>query len=152
MKHFSIYIELDIHNPTREKIEEVRTYAEQSGGLHPAIGTSRLGYLDATVTLPADSIQLAVIMAVSTVQSIAGATAIRVDSMTESEFLARNGFDVDEPELIGAVDAAIILGVSRQRVQQLAEENRLPASKVGKSLVFVREDVDRYKARTSTSL
>jgi excisionase family DNA binding protein len=140
MNYFNLYIELDIHQPPREKIEEVMTLAEMGQGLHPAIGTSVRGYLDATVTVAAESLVYAVMSTVATVQQIAGAAAIRVDVMTEAEFDARQGA-VPMPELVGVTEAAELLGVSRQRVLQMVDENKLAGTKVGKSVVLAREQV-----------
>ncbi|WP_349862698.1 helix-turn-helix domain-containing protein [Leifsonia sp. WHRI 6310E] len=140
MKNFNLYIELDLRNPSVEKMDEVLTLAAQ-GDLHPAIGTSQRGYLDATITLPATNLQQAVMVGVATVQQIAGATAVRVDAMTTAEFDRRHGF-TEVPELIGVTEAASILGVSRQRVLQMVEAGQLSGSKIGNSIAIPRSEVD----------
>jgi excisionase family DNA binding protein len=148
MTHFTLYIELDTRNPAPEKIEGLRDLAEQ-GKLHPAVGTSVRGYLDATVTLQADSLQQAVFVGVATVQQLAGATALRVDAMTEAEFDARLG-EVPIPELIGVTDASKILGLSRQRVLQMVDEGKLAGIRVGTSIALTRAEVTARAAKTDT--
>ena len=59
----------------------------------------------------------------------------------------RRADDVDRPDLVGATEAAEIIGISRQRVQQMADTGALPARKVGgKSLVFPRATVEAIAA------
>ena len=53
----------------------------------------------------------------------------------------------DQDELTGG-DAAALLGVSRQRVNQLAHNGTIPARHVaGRFWIFRRVDVEAYKAR-----
>ena len=53
----------------------------------------------------------------------------------------------DQDELTGG-DAAALLGVSRQRVNQLAYDGTIPARHVaGRFWIFRRSDVEAYKAR-----
>ena len=53
----------------------------------------------------------------------------------------------DQDELTGG-DAAALLGVSRQRVNQLAHDGTIPARHVaGRFWIFRRADVEAYKAR-----
>ena len=49
--------------------------------------------------------------------------------------------------LLTAVQAAKILGVSRQRVQQLVDEGVIKASRFGRALAFRPVDVERAKSR-----
>ena len=43
--------------------------------------------------------------------------------------------------LVGATEAARILGVSRQRIQQMTDEGKLPTRLVGNALVFTRGEI-----------
>ncbi len=53
----------------------------------------------------------------------------------------------DQDELTGG-DAAALLGVSRQRVNQLAHDGTIPARHVaGRFWIFRRADVEVYKAQ-----
>src|SRR5437870_2103002 len=70
--------------------------------------------------------------AVLLVEAATGAAAIAAEVMTEEEFNAREGFD-EIPELLGAAEAAELLGVSRQRVDQLAAAGKIQAVPIGRN-------------------
>lgn len=142
MNHYSIHIEVDKKNPTAEVISELQEYLER-GQMSPAVGTSPHGYLDFQLTVPADGIVQAVMLATAQVQQLAGATAIHVDVLAEPEFDRRQGFEVvTVPYMFSVTDAAGVLGVSRQRVLQLIEDGAFPsAQKVGTTWVIAEQDV-----------
>lgn len=48
-------------------------------------------------------------------------------------------------ETVNFSDASEILGVSHQRISQIAKEGIIQAHKVGNSSVFVKDDVYRYR-------
>ena len=114
---------------------------------HPAVWTSPRGWLSVTITVPAENLRQAAATALAVVEQAAGAPAVSIDVMATDEFDARAGF-VPVPDLVGTSEAAEILGVSRQRVLQLARSGALPASPVGgKALAFPRSAVEaRRKA------
>jgi excisionase family DNA binding protein len=107
---------------------------------HPAIGDSPRGWTSARISLQAETLRQATILALTVVGDATGAEPIACEVMTEAEFTAREGF-VPMPELVGATEAAGMLGVTRQRVQQMATEGALPATKIGKSLVIPMDAV-----------
>ncbi len=51
--------------------------------------------------------------------------------------------------LLTAVQAAKILGVTRQRVQQMADRGQLPGRRFGRAWAFRPVDVERAKTRRS---
>ena len=53
----------------------------------------------------------------------------------------------DKITLLSVKQAAEILGVNRQRVQQLIESERLPAQKVGTYYVIKESDLELVKER-----
>jgi excisionase family DNA binding protein len=53
----------------------------------------------------------------------------------------------DKINLLSVKQAAEILGVNRQRVQQLIESERLPAEKVGAYYVIKETDLELVKER-----
>lgn len=55
--------------------------------------------------------------------------------------------DPEIPRLVGMVEAAEILGVVRQRIYQLVDEDKLPAVKVGNMYVLREQVVLEYKAQ-----
>lgn len=131
---------------TATKNYDTDAVLEQLQTFHASLSQSPRGWATARVSLPAESLSQACTIATTVVAAAYGADAIACEVMTETEFDAREGF-VPVPELIGATDAAELLGVSRQRVQQLAEAGTLPATKVGRSLVFPRPAVEALRNR-----
>jgi len=93
------------------------------------------------ITLEAKSLSQAVVAGHAVLKDAAG-ELFTFAVMPTSEFDRRTD-DIQVPELVGAVDAAEMLGVTRQRVQQLASSGSLPSTKVGKVLAFSRSDVER---------
>lgn len=144
MKHYSIHIEVDRKNPTTDQITNMQEYLER-GQWSPAVGRSPHGYLDFQLTVPAEGIVQAVMVAVATVQQIAGATAVHVDALPEPEFDRRQGFEITTvPTMFSVTDAASVLGVSRQRVLQLIDDGAFPgAQKVGTTWVIPEQDVNK---------
>lgn len=53
----------------------------------------------------------------------------------------------DNERLLSVKEAALELGVNRQRVQQLIEAERLPAQKVGAYYVIRESDLDQVRER-----
>lgn len=118
---------------------------------HPALGANPDGGNSVQISLQAETIrqaadlaQLAVIDAFTRAGLRPQVTGLEV--LPEAEFLRRmEAPDVAElPELVGTNDAAEILGVSAQRVVQLA--GRMGGKKIGKTLVFPRAGVEAFRA------
>lgn len=106
-----------------------------------AVGTSPRGWLELRISVPATSLAQAVSTALAVVESATGSAAIACEVMTEDEFAARQGFTA-EPDIVSSAEAAEILGVSRERVRQLAAAGRIqevPTS--GRGKVFTRGSV-----------
>ncbi len=108
---------------------------------HPGLGASPRGWLDATISLPAESLAQATVTAVAVISSAYGAAAIACEVMTETERDARDTF-VPLPELISVAEAAEVLGVSRQRVLQRINDRTLPATRVGRDYAIPRTAVE----------
>lgn len=66
---------------------------------HPAVGISPRGWLEARVSLPAESLVQACTTAVAVVEAAALTVAIACEVMTEAEFEVREGFG---PGSVGA--------------------------------------------------
>lgn len=114
---------------------------------HVAIGSSPRGWLEARISLPAESLAQACATAAAVVESATGAAAIACEVMTEDEFAGREGFTV-APELVSSEQAAEILGVSRERIRQLAVAGRLQAVPwEGRSKAFTRSSVEALASR-----
>lgn len=117
---------------------------------HPSVSTSPRGWGTARISLPAESLAQACATAAAVVGAALGAEAVACEVMTEAELDAREGF-VPVPELLGAAEAAGLLGVSRQRVQQMAQEGKLQGRVVGRSLVFTRTSVEAAAGRAAVT-
>lgn len=117
-----------------------------------AVGTSPRGWLEARISVPAETIVQASNTAIAVVEQATGSAAIAVEIMTEDEFAARQGFIV-EPDIVNALEAGTILGVSATRVRQLAADGRLQEVSVGgdsagRIKVFTRSSVEALAAKT----
>lgn len=113
---------------------------------HGTLGTSPRGWLEYRISLPAENLAQACSTAIAIITQLDSGAPIACEVMTESEFNARFGFE-DLPELVSASEAAEILGVTRQAVQQMHAAGRLPGSKVGNSLAFPRSTVEAVAAQ-----
>jgi hypothetical protein len=129
---------------------------EESGDLlvdtfktfHPAAGPVGNGNIDVWLTLPGvdayDVSQIATALA-SKVQR----PLIALEVLPTADFDRRVGL-TPVPELIGADEAADILGISRQAVSKKFSSGALPGHRVGERvIVFARRDVEAEAARRS---
>lgn len=111
-----------------------------------AIGTSPRGWLEARISIPGVSVAQAAGTACAIVEQATGVITVAVEVMTEDEFAAREGF-TPEPDIVNALEAASILGVSATRVRQFAADGRLQEVPVagdtaGRIKVFTRSSVE----------
>ncbi|GAB3988947.1 helix-turn-helix domain-containing protein [Nocardioides marmoraquaticus] len=118
---------------------------------HPAVGSSPRGWLEITITLPAASVAQAATTALAVVTEAVRGFAISAEPlvaavMTTEEFDARAGMQ-PLPELVSSAEAAELLGVSRQRVNQLVEAGQLQGEHVGRALVLPRAAVQNFAGR-----
>lgn len=121
---------------------------EQLPGLSAVIADSH-GHPDVLLTLGADDVVQAATLGVAVIERATARTVTAVQVIPTEAWDARQGF-VPIPELIGATEAAALLGVSRQRVAQLVDEGKLPARRAGNALVFARGTVEAYAHAHST--
>jgi excisionase family DNA binding protein len=106
----------------------------------PAVGRTARGWSEIVITVPARSLEQAVTTGLAIMLQAVGQVE-RFEVLSTAEFDRRMD-DVDVPELVGATEAAALLGVTRQRVQQMAADGSLPSVHVGKALVFPRATVE----------
>lgn len=120
---------------------------EQLATHHGAVGTSPRGWLEARISLPAENLTQACVTAAAVVESAAGAAAIACEVMTEEEYAAREGFTA-EPDIVASSEVAVILGVSTERVRQLAAAGQLQEiPTAGRGKVFSRSSVEALAAK-----
>lgn len=110
---------------------------------HAAVGYSPRGFADAQITLPAESLAQACSTAAAVVSSAyGGAEAIACSVMTEKEFMNREGWGDAPAELVSVMEAAQLLGITRQAVLQRIASKSLPAEKVGRGYAIPRAAVE----------
>lgn len=144
MKMYNAAVEVANKNVAGVDVDELM---RALSSFHPAVGTSPRGWLEARISLPAENLTQACTTAAAVIEAATGAAAIACEVMTEDEFNARQGYD-DVPDLLGAGDVAKLLGVTRQRVDQLAKDGRLQTVPVGKkSRAFVHSSVEAFAAK-----
>lgn len=130
MQRYKATVEVDRKGPvTANQSDDVMSRLEW---FHPALSSSARGWCDATICVPAESLAQAATVATRLVAVTFDAEAIVCEVMTEQGFDARQEL-VPMPVPVVATEAAEILGVSRQRVQQYADEGRLRGRLVGRS-------------------
>ncbi len=140
MKHHAVYVELDVKQPSDAKITAVFEGLKPLG-YSPAVGTSPAGRLDATLTVPADSVYEATAARRGRGAADCRAAAVRIDALDGDEHDAVQGFD-QIPDLVSVSQAAEILQVSRQRVQQMIDAGQfVTARKVGNATVLATSEV-----------
>lgn len=112
---------------------------DELAAFHPAVGTSPHGLVDAQISVPGETFEQATTIALNAARAT-GLPIARVELITEEEFARR--LEVPAmPDIIGASEAAELLGVSRQAVGKMHETGRLRGQLVGKSLVFPAAEV-----------
>ena len=117
---------------------------EQLPGLSAVIADTH-GHPDVLLTIGADDVVQAATLGVAVIERATTRTVTAVQVVPTEVWDARQGF-VPIPELIGATEAAALLGVSRQRIAQLVDEGKLPARRAGNALVFARGTVEAYQS------
>lgn len=131
---------MDMYNATVEVATKQLHVDQAMQALAPFHGTvfeSERGWAGATISLPAESLGQAALIAGSVVAGALGAEAIACEVMTEAERDARLGW-APVPDLVSVSEAGELLGVSRQRVLQMIGEKKLPGHKVGREYVIPR--------------
>jgi excisionase family DNA binding protein len=108
-------------------------------GYHPAIARAPRGWVEAIITLPAETLRQATTTALAIAEvagraALAGAEVLALEVLPTDEFDARNGL-APMPALMSVTEAAAELGVSRQAVLQRLEAGSLPGTKVGNAWV-----------------
>lgn len=138
--HYAVDLELDT-KPTEALVGRALDLLET---YHPAASESPAGLLEVTVTVPADDLRQAVTTALAVAAPIG--RVLVVTAQPEEVRDGRQGWDVVD-ELVGASEAAEILGVSRQRVLQMVGEGKLPNRKVGREYALPRQAVEAVRGR-----
>lgn len=138
MKMYNAAVEVATKKISEDTADELM---EALAAYHPSVGTSTRGWLEARISVPAESLLQASTTALAVVEQATGVAAIYAEVMAEEEFAAREGFTV-EPDIVSSAEAAKILHVSGARIRQLAAGGRLQEIPTeGRSKVFTRSSV-----------
>lgn len=117
-----------------------------------SLSVSPRGYRTVVITLPAADIAQAATSAALVAAYGFGVDVdrvIHVDVMSEAEADLREG-SLEVPDLIGAAEAAQLLGVSPQRVRQMIDEGKISAHRVGeRSFALARSEVHAKVAKAN---
>lgn len=146
---YSAHVEVDVRkNPTADQVDATMGQLEP---FHASIGMSPHGLLSVQLTVTADTLPQAAIVATSVVESALGAAVVAVELMTEAEFNRREGWD-DVDDLVGVPEAAELLGVSRQAVGQRVRSGSLPGERRGRDWMVPRKAIEaELRRRGATS-
>jgi len=115
---------------------------------HPSAGPAGNGNIDVWLTLPGVDayhvVEIATALAAKVQRPL-----IALEVLPTADFDRRSGL-TPVPELIGADEAAEMLGISRQAISKKVAAGTLPAHRVGERvLVFARRDVEAHAAQRS---
>ena len=97
------------------------------------------GRQEVVLRITAKTLRQAVTTALAVVGK-AGHQAFAIEALPTLEFDRRPGLE-PIPELLSVAEAASVLGVSRQAVQQRIDSGTLAAQRVGKAWVVARSEV-----------
>lgn len=109
---------------------------------HAAVGTSPRGWVDVQMTVPAETLEGAIRLALALARQFIDAEPLTVSAMPEAEFDARLGAPLVMPQLIGVTQAAEALGVTRQRVLQMIDEGKMSSTRVGNAIAIPLDEVE----------
>lgn len=123
-------------------IDELMDALEPYAG---TVGMSRRGYAYGTITLPADNLLQATNRALAIISTafagVGGVDPIACEVLTTEEFDRRIDW-VEVPPLLSVTEAAVQLGVSRQRVLQRINDKSIQAVKVGEGYAIVKSTLN----------
>lgn len=125
-------VDLDLDALTSDQVDTLLGALEP---WHPSLGATDHHTTSVTLTLPAEGLT----QAAATGVAIAGVhgSVLAVSAVTERVRDQREGW-APVPDLVSASQAAELLGVTRQRVQQMIAAGTLPATRVGRDYVIAR--------------
>lgn len=141
--YYSAHVEVDLR-----KAPDPDALIEQLAPFHASLGMSENGLFAAQISVVAETLPQAAIVAVSVIEAAVGAPVIALELLTEREFNRRGGWD-DKDDLVTVPEAAAMLGVSRQAVGQRIRAKTLPAERRGRDYLIPRAAVEAAAASKS---
>lgn len=128
MIEYNIILELNHRNPTDDDIDNL---IDNLADFHPSIGTSPLGWTEAVITVPGETLRQAIATGLSLVGEVRSVTG-----MTTEEYDRRPTQVERMPELLSAPQAAERLGITRQAVLKQLSRGTIVGVKVGREWII----------------
>ncbi|MCW2751478.1 MAG: binding domain protein excisionase family [Aeromicrobium sp.] len=128
---------VEVRSQKNPSLDAIDRFMDNLAAYHPAFEMSPRGWLDARISFPAETLAQACATAIAVVEAALGAPAVACEVMTETEFIAREGWE-PVPDLVSVTEAAQLLGVTRQAVLDRINRKTLPAERVGREYVIPR--------------
>lgn len=138
-------VEVEFAAPAGEElsVEIVEAFLHYDG----VSGVSDHGNADVTASMFADSLADATRMALDAVAVVGRGEPIVLTVVQAADWDDRRGFDGENIiDVMSVTEVAQRLGVTRQRVHQLVGEERIPARRVGHSVVIAESAVAAFEA------
>lgn len=130
-RDYVIRVELDSRDLTPDDVDAIHEHLDE---WHVSAAENLAGYIELTLTIPAERLRQAVDTALTLAVEFGYPTAVY--AITE-QLLRQRGAD-PLPEMVSVPEAAEILGVTRQYVLKLVNEGRLPAARIARDHIIVR--------------
>ena len=125
---------------------EVLNWLDELVDWNPSLTTSLDRSMQVILEVPAETLRQACATALAIITSV-NLTARSIQISTAQDWQARLSWH-PIPELLSFHETAAMLGVSAQRVQQLAASGRLPALRVGSNRWAIpRPAVEQYRRK-----
>lgn len=147
--NYNAIVEIDRSgNPTDEQLEKWMPQLDAFAG---TVGVNEHGKQYVHLIVHGDSIAQASLAATAVAEHITAASVSGLTIVPQEVFEQREGF-APVPELIGTKDAAAILGVTPQRVNQMIDAGKLGAIRIGQRGVALQRKQVEQVAGYSASL
>jgi excisionase family DNA binding protein len=115
-------------------------------GFSPAAAPAGNGNTEVWITIQAANLKQAVDVALALAGKASTADLTAIEILPTEDFDRRNGL-TPVPALVGAEEAAEMLGITRQAVGQKFAAGQLPGHRVGERvIVFARADIEQAAA------
>ena len=120
-------------------------WVDALAGYHPAVGRTDRGWSEIVITYPAADLGQAIATGRAVLFGALGQLD-RFEVLTTDEYDQRSA-DIGLPDMVTTVEAADIIGITRQRVLQMVESGAIPSKRVGdRTLVLPRLTVEAIAA------
>ena len=143
VNEYVVEIEFGVEASEEHGISIVEAFLDYDG-----IGTvSDHGNAEVMASIPAETLAAAIRLALDAAEAVRAGEPIAFSVVQAAEWDFRQGFDGESIiDVMSVTEVAHRLGVTRQRVHQLVGEERIPARRVGHSVVISESAVTAFEA------